>query len=114
MMPILALFLKLFYLRRSFYYVEHLIFSFHTHAFLFLMLVVLLVLDSISALDEQINTIWGLGLLIMEIYFFMALRRVYQQSWSKTFLKFFILNLFYAITFAIALILTILVSALLY
>lgn len=114
MMPILALFLKLFYVRRSFYYVEHLIFSFHTHAFLFLMLVVLLVLDSIPAFTEQINTIWGMGLLIMEIYFFMALRCVYQQSRFKTFLKFSMLNLFYAITFAIALILTILVSALLY
>lgn len=114
MMPILALFLKLFYVRRSFYYVEHLIFSFHTHAFVFLMLVVLLVLDSIPAFSEQINTIWGIGLLSMEIYFFMALRRVYKQSRFKTFLKFLVLNFLYLITFFTALLITILLAALFY
>ena len=114
MMPILALFLKLFYVRRSFYYVEHLIFSFHTHAFVFLMLVVLLVLDSIPSFTEQINTIWGVGLLTMEIYFFMALRRVYKQSRVKTFLKFLVLNILYLITFFTALLITILLAALFY
>jgi len=37
MMPFLALLLKLLYIRHPFYYVEHLIFSFHIHSFLFLM-----------------------------------------------------------------------------
>ncbi len=114
MMPILALFLKIFYIRHSFYYVEHLIFSFHTHAFLFLTLIVLLLLDSIPAFDKQINNIGGLGFLFMEVYFFMALRRVYKQSRFKTFLKFSLLNLLYAITFLIALLITILVAAMLY
>jgi hypothetical protein len=114
MMPILALFLKLFYVRRSFYYVEHLIFSFHTHAFLFLTLVVLLVLDRIPAFDVQMNAIWGLGFFATEVYFFMALRRVYKQTRIKTFLKFLALNFLYVITFFTALIITILLAALLY
>jgi hypothetical protein len=112
MMPILALFLKLFYIRHSFYYVEHLIFSFHTHAFLFLMLIVLLSLDSIGALANQIDTIWGLGFLAMEVYFFMALKRVYKQSITKNFFKFLLLNFLYAITLAMAMIITILLAAL--
>ncbi|WP_367387947.1 DUF3667 domain-containing protein [Lewinella sp. LCG006] len=114
MMPILAFFLKIFYVRRSVFYVEHLIFSFHTHAFVFLMLTMLLIMDSIPAFEAKINTIWGIGLLVMEIYFFMALRRVYKQSRFKTFVKFSLLNLLYAFTFLIALIITILLAALLY
>ncbi|MEO0339411.1 MAG: DUF3667 domain-containing protein, partial [Bacteroidota bacterium] len=38
MMPALALILKLLYIRRGHYYVEHLIFSFHYHAFAFLIM----------------------------------------------------------------------------
>lgn len=114
MMPILALFLKLFYVRRSFYYVEHLIFSFHTHAFLFLLLVIIMLLDNISALVNQMDAIWVFGLLSMQVYFFIALRRVYKQSRFKTFLKFSLLNILYLATFFIALLITILLAALLY
>ena len=37
MMPFLALLLKILYIRHDYYYVEHLVFSFHTHSFTFLL-----------------------------------------------------------------------------
>lgn len=113
-MPILALYMKLLYVRRSYYYVEHLIFSFHTHAFLFLVLTVLMLLDNVEALSNQMENIWAGGFIVMQLYFYKALRKVYQQSRFKTIMKFLILNLLYLLTFIVALILTVVIAALLY
>lgn len=113
-MPILALLLKLLYIRRSFYYVEHLIFSFHIHAFAFLVLTVLMSLDSYPAIVDKMTTIWIIGILILQVYFYLALRRVYQQSFFKTFVKFCIFNILYFFIFLLALVITIFISALIY
>ena len=41
MMPFLALILKLLYIRSDYYYVEHLVFTLHFHAFAFLLILIL-------------------------------------------------------------------------
>ena len=113
-MPILALFMKMLYIRRSYFYVEHLIFSFHVHAFLFFVLTVLMLLDSVDAISEQMPYIWVGGILIMSFYFYKSLRNVYRQSRFKTVVKYGILTTLYAITFIIALVLTVVIAALSY
>jgi len=119
MMPALALVLKLLYIRRKKYFVEHLVFSFHYHAFAFFIV-------GIAAL--LLNTNWFKGtnaeedaplpiiiaFLILLIYLFIAMRRVYKQGFWKTFIKFNILNFSYLFIFTLFFVLTAIVSILLF
>jgi ABC-type multidrug transport system permease subunit len=75
--------MKLLYIRRKRYYVEHLIFGFHFHAFAFIIL-------GIIALAYFEIPEWLLGILIFTIfaYLFLAMKRFYQQGIFKTFVKF--------------------------
>lgn len=113
-MPILALFLKLIYVRRSYFYVEHLIFSFHVHAFVFFVLTVLMLLDNYPAIADHMENVWIGGLILMALYFYKSLRNVYQQSRFKTILKFFLLNFLYVMILTVGMIITVVVAALLY
>jgi len=111
MMPALALILKLLYVRRKRFYVEHLIFSFHYHAFAFLLISIL------ALMDLWLNTnglLTGIGFLVALIYLYIAMLKVYRQGWFKTLVKFNILNLSYTMIFSIFLTLTMLVSAFFY
>ena len=111
MMPALALLLKLLYVRRDFYYIEHLVFSFHYHAFAFLILSAGLLLD--EATDSGFSPS-SIAFLIVLIYLYLAMRRVYQQGRFKTFIKFLILNNGYLFLLTVFLIATLLVSALMF
>ena len=108
MMPALALILKLLYVRRDYYYVEHLIFSFHYHAFAFL------ITSPAYLLVEQ----WPIGIAfafgIVLIYLFIAMRRVYKQGIFKTGIKFFFLNNLYLFVLIFFLTFMTIVSAVLY
>lgn len=111
MMPALALILKVLYIRRRRYYIEHLIFSFHYHAFAFLLLSITAMLDIWL---KTYGLLTGIGFAMVLIYLFVAMLRVYRQGWLKTFAKFFILNNFYLTLFGVFLTLTLLVSAFLF
>ncbi|GAB5552504.1 MAG: DUF3667 domain-containing protein [Saprospiraceae bacterium] len=93
MMPTLAFILLLLYARRDYYYVEHLIFSFHYHAFAFLI---------VSPAYLLVN-VWPIGIAfafgIILIYLFIAMKRIYKQSILKTSLKFIALNWLYLFVF---------------
>jgi len=99
-LPLLALLLKLLYVRRKkFYYVNHAIFSIHLYIFIFIALLFIL---SLGKLNEQLN--FGLitfinGLLYLGLFFYAykAMRNFYQQGRAKTILKFVLLNLMFAI-----------------
>ncbi len=104
LVPVFALILKLLYVRRRRYYIEHLVFAFHVHAFLFLIFT-LMVVNPWTPLDVLL-------LISTVVYLFVAIRRVYRQSWPKTVLKFVILQSAYQSALAMALILTALVTAL--
>jgi len=112
MMPALALVLKLLYIRRRRYYLEHLVFSFHYHSFAFLIMSVGLLLDDWRGADS--GTFSGFALLIILVYLFRAMRRVYRQKWFKTFVKFNILNFTYFFIFLFASTLTFVLGALTY
>lgn len=94
MMPFFTLILKLLYIRRNYYYVEHLIFSFHLHAFLFFILTVIYLLS--PYIGAPVSGIATLGILF---YLYCAMRSVYQQSRMKTILKMFIVLIAYSILF---------------
>ena len=108
--PFLALWLKLLYVRRSRYYVEHFVFTLHTHAFIF----VLYTLALILYLAFDWTNPFGLSGLLVSIYFYISLYRVYRQGWFKTFVKFSILGISYWFFIGVSFLLTVLVSVLLY
>ena len=94
-LPLLALILKLLYIRRKqFYYVSHGIFSMHLYIFLF---IAMLFLFSIYRLNDHLH--WGilsfffyaLSIWIF-IYEYLALKNFYGQGWIKTFFKFLLIN----------------------
>ncbi len=99
-LPLLALLLKLLYVRRKqVYYVNHAIFSMHLYIFVFIALLIAL---SLAKLNEQLH--WGvinfirvmlyLGLFYYE---YKAMRNFYQQGRAKTILKFILVNLLFMI-----------------
>ncbi len=112
MMPFLALFLKLLYVRRDFYYVDHIIFSLHTHAFTFLIFSILILLE--TYLPEGISDNSGYILLGLFIYFFIAMKRIYGQSKRKTFVKLLLFMFFYFILLGIAFSLTTVISVMIF
>jgi len=100
MLPLFALTLKLLYVRSGRYFMEHLVLALHTHAFLLLMISLILLL---SLLETWWLAIWGNGFWLllpeyatlviwiwMPVYLFLAQRAFYQQSWVKTTIKYLI------------------------
>lgn len=87
-LPLFTLFLKLFYIRRKFTYVEHLIFVFHTQTVFFLLLIIFYFLSFFSVNESII----GIFLLLFLIYLLMAMKRFYKQGYFKTFIKFVLIN----------------------
>lgn len=110
MMPALALILKLLYIRRKRYFVEHLIFSFHYHTFSFFVVSVAFLLTAAMGGEQY----WPVAIAYSSLlpYLFIAMRRVYKQGGFKTFIKFTILNFSYLLIFVVFFVLAILVSAL--
>ena len=92
-LPLVALFLKLLYIRRKkFYYVAHAIFSIHFYIFLFF---AMLVSMGISGIEEALKWNWlnyinGLITIIIFFYLYKAMRNFYQQKRGKTLLKYFL------------------------
>lgn len=117
MMPALALILKLLYVRRKRYFVEHLVFSFHYHAFSFwIVSFMLLIMYWTDGWENKtaaalVPTFVVFAILI---YLFIAMRRVYKQGFFKTFVKYNILNFAYMMIFSLFLALTLAVSTLMF
>jgi hypothetical protein len=98
LMPLAALLLTFAYRRHKRPYLGHLIFTIHTHCFLFVLLLVALLLGSVLPLGNYS----GWLLVPAGPYFLLALRRMYGQSWGKTWLKSVLLGLSYSFTLAFA------------
>lgn len=110
MMPFFALFLEL--VNRPYYYVEHVIFSFHCHAMMFLLMTIVFffnnsIIPSYVDIHVILNTI---VIFYLIYYFYKAMRRVYKQDRFITLLKYGFLMLSYFISMSFALIITFLAS----
>lgn len=88
LLPIFALFLKLFYWTSRKWYIENLIFALHGHAFLFLLLALCVLL--------QVRGVLQIGsLVVIPVYTFVALRTFYGESVFKSLVKECMLGLLY-------------------
>jgi hypothetical protein len=110
LLPIFALLLKLIYIRRKVYFVDHAIFSIHFHCFVFINFLAQNIFDFISTFTFLIDAFLWIGLLI---YLFIALKKVYAQSYLKTFLKYFSLLSLYSIIVGFALLCNYIITLLL-
>jgi len=91
LIPVFAGLLKLFYLRRKRLYFEHLIFSLHLHAFIFLLFIVYLLIELMFPVS-----LFFIILIIMA-YAFMALKKYYGQPFGKTLAKMLLISLSYLV-----------------
>ena len=87
-LPFFTLFLKFYYIRRKFTYVDHLIFVFHVQT-VFFMLFAIHFIFLIFHIDPEI---WIFNVLFL-IYLFLAMKKFYQQGYLKTALKFLLINI---------------------
>jgi len=101
LLPVMALILNLLYPLSRRYYVEHLLFVIHYHAFIFLALIFQVLWSRFAALirlPEFVTSIVAVPLLIYSIaYLYVALRRVYEQGRLPTLLKFTLLLVAYIV-----------------
>ncbi|HWS78641.1 MAG TPA: hypothetical protein VN205_09760, partial [Thermomonas sp.] len=110
LVPVFALMLKLAYVFKRRLYMEHLIVGLHSHAFLCLdLLLVLLVArlqDWVAPQPGALATLFGWieGLLIawMPIYLLIMQKRVYAQGWPMTLLKYGVLGICYTVLLSFA------------
>ncbi|TXD65403.1 DUF3667 domain-containing protein [Polaribacter glomeratus] len=105
LLPIFTLFLKLFYIRRKYTYVDHLIFVFHIQT-VFFMLFSIFYLLKIVGISPQL---WVFVTLFL-LYLIIAMKQFYQQGYFKTFVKFLLLNLSYTIVASIGVVFVLLIS----
>ena len=113
--PLFALVLKILYVRRGRYYVEHLVYALHIHSFVYVGVLVITLIG--LALGEWSQTARALVAFILSITMlvqvFLSIRRVYPQSWFFSVVKFLVGGFTYLIILVLAVGITALVTILL-
>lgn len=109
LMPALAFVLKLLFIRRNMYFVQHLVFLFHFHAAVFVAMIV-------SIPFFGIMPSWALVAIpcvcLVSLYAWM--KAYYRQGWAKTFVKYILLLFAYTGILLVFILATALVSILIF
>lgn len=84
LLPFFALLLKLLYVRRGYFYSEHLVFSIYYYNFFYFAGSLQVIANTIPVL-QWANTFIGFWIVL---YLLFAMKRMYQQGWGKTILKY--------------------------
>ena len=104
--PLFAFVLKILYLRKHVFYIDHLVYALHIHTFAYLaiMLIVLATMGLNWAVPGVLAG-WIVGLLwmIFTAQIFLSIRRVYRQGWFMTVFKFFVGGFVYLVVLLVAL-----------
>lgn len=100
LLPLFALFLFLLFRKPGRFYLMHFIFSVHFHAFVFLLLTFIVILIDYIFPSSVFLSQWSLliGIILLQIYLLIALKKVYQQRWFTSILKLMLLNIMYNIS----------------
>lgn len=122
LLPLVALLLKFWYLFAKKYYVEHLIYALHNHAFVFVILLITIGANSYAGWlepneDGVVSSIVGyMGVAVLiwiPVYMLLSLKKVYQQGWGLTLVKFSCIGISYTALLTLATTFVALVSFLL-
>lgn len=107
LLPLFALVLKLAYVFKKRYYIEHVIFLLHNHCFLYVFLMIDIGLSAIIdqlkgssfPLADVLKTLldWVANLFAMWVFVYIvwAMKRFYRQGWPMTILKASLLSIVY-------------------
>src|SRR5437667_4349647 len=111
--PLFAFVLKVLYIRRGIFYIDHLIYALHTHTFAYVG-TMLIVLSTIGLNRTAPGPIAGWIIALLWIAFvvqiFLSIRRVYRQGWFISIFKFFFGGFVYLIVLVVALAVTFFVT----
>src|SRR5436190_20856367 len=111
--PLFALVLKILYVRRKIFYIDHLIYALHIHSFTYLG-IMLIVLATIGLGRVALGALAGWIIVLLWITFaaeiFLSIRRVYRQGWFLSIFKFFFGGFVYLIVLLTALAVTFLIT----
>jgi Protein of unknown function (DUF3667) len=104
--PLFALVLKVLYVRKRVFYIDHLVYALHIHSFAYLaiMLIVLITIGLNRSIPGAfagwiVAALW----ITFAVQVFMSIRRVYRQGWFFTVFKFFLGGFVYLIVLSLAL-----------
>ncbi|MBK9338638.1 MAG: DUF3667 domain-containing protein [Lewinellaceae bacterium] len=89
--------LTLLYWRQGRYYVEHFLFLLNEHTSLFLLLLLLIGIDTLLPLQE----FWALPVIWMVASPFFAMKRFYAQGWKSTIWKALVFSFVYLVGFIV-------------
>ncbi|HEX4631772.1 MAG TPA: DUF3667 domain-containing protein [Chthoniobacterales bacterium] len=104
--PLFAFILKILYIRKGRFYVEHLVYALHIHTFLYVTVIItsLVVMGADRTVPALAGWIKGLMACVIVVQIFLSIRRVYKQGWFMTMVKFLSGGLVYCVIliFAVA------------
>jgi hypothetical protein len=116
-MPLFAVLLKFFYLFKRRLYMEHLLVALHSHAFIFMSVLVILFISVLNAFASGIawlQTVFAFLTAAAWIWLFLYLllmqKRVYRQGWFMTLVKYCVIGISYSIFLSVALVFAALIS----
>ncbi len=112
LMPLFAVLLKVCYLFKRRLYMEHLLVALHSHAFIFMSVLVILGLGLLGALAEgrpwlsaSLGWLTVLAWVWLFLYLLLMQKRVYGQGWIMTLIKYGVVGISYSVILSFALVL---------
>jgi len=103
LLPLFALLLKIVYIFKKRYYMEHLVVALHSHSFIFLSLMSILLITELAEqsgipdwLVDTLNMIGIVWMVWVPINLFLQQKRIYAQGKFMTFIKFIFIGVTYA------------------
>ena len=106
-----AILLKILYFRNAYYYVEHLVLLFYSHAFAF---IILIPVQLAVWLEYQEILIFSVVFTLLFLVQFFSLKKYYKQGWIKTIIKLFIFNFGYFMILGTCILIISIISAALF
>jgi hypothetical protein len=113
--PLFAFILKILYIRKGRFYVEHLVYALHIHTFLYVTVIItaLAVMGADRTVPALAGWIKALMACAIVIQIFLSIRRVYKQGWFMTMVKFLTGGLVYCVILVLAVAATAIVTLIL-
>jgi hypothetical protein len=106
LMPVFGWILYLFYRKKASYYIDYLIFSIQFHSFVFL----LFALYKITEWFGESSLVSLAVLIALIVYFLLASKKVFCQSWPKTIIKTILISCLYSILTVICMVIMLVLS----
>ena len=114
LLPLFALILLVTFYKSKKFYVEHLIYAFHLHCFVFLFLAILMILKFLIPADWDTVIGWlsFAATIVIILYIYKSLRAVYHRSRWRTITKMIGMSMTYSVVFMICFMLLLVITVL--